>query len=194
MPPAVIARKGVNLIDYDNPQIPEEGFLVGPSRHQHHFKILWRSQQTIGRLPQDRPLLGIPDVSVPNPGPTPDQVAVSAQPDIEVVQERLDRAEIEDAESGPVLRQHPGKDREECRLRFAPGGGRKQNSVPAPEDLADAFLLKGAQFTPTEGVDDVVLKGWVQLIERRHSFNSMSSTLAAVVTFLSISVSSAWLI
>ena len=66
--------------------------------------------------------------------------------------------------------------------------------MPAREDLDNALLLEGAQFTPTEGVDDVVLKRRVQLIERGHSFNSMSSTLAAAVTFLSISVSSAWLI
>jgi hypothetical protein len=70
MPPAVVTRKGMNLVDYYHPQIPEEGFFVGPSRYQHHFKRLRSSQQTIGRIPQHRPLPCIREVSVPNPGPT----------------------------------------------------------------------------------------------------------------------------
>lgn len=58
------------------------------------------------------------------------------------------------------------------------------------ENRTDAVLLKGTEFPPTQGVDDVVLEGGMKTRERTHNFNSMSFTELAGVAAFSASFSS----
>ena len=52
------------------------------------------------------------------------------------------------------------------------------------ENWTDAVLLKRTKFPPTQGVDDVMLKGGMKARERTHNFSSMSFTeLAGVAAF-----------
>ena len=81
------------------------------------------------------------------------------QPDIQIVEQGLDRAEVEDAESRPAFGQHPRDDRKERRLGLAARRRGEHDQVLAVENRWDDRFLERPQLAPAEAVHDVVLQG-----------------------------------
>ena len=180
MPAPVVAGEGVQLVDHHRLQIPEQHARLRPARDEQHLDRLGRGQQQIGRLPHDPPPAGGADVAVPAVDPPPERIGAGAQPRLQVVQQRLDRADVEHAQPAPPAVEHPRQQREHRRLRLAAGGRRQQQDVVAVEHRADGLLLQRAERGPPERVDDVVPQGRVQAVERGRTAHGSSSTSSGV--------------
>lgn len=94
---------------------------------------------------------------MPQRGSASQQRAVPLKSNVEIVQQGFDRADVEDAESGPALRQHPRDHREERRFRLSARRWSQHDEMPATENRGDDRFLKWPQLTPTQAVDDVML-------------------------------------
>ncbi len=190
MPTAVVASEGVDLVHDHHAQVREQAAGIDVRRHQHHLQRLRRGQQAVGRVAEHVPAGGGGHVAVPE-GRTPAQErAVPLEPHVEVVQEGLDRADVEHAQPRPALRQHARGHGQEGRLRLAARRGRQHDHVLPGENAGDHLLLEGSQLPPTQAVDDVVLQRRMELIEVAHKFSSISSTSAAPIACRSTGVSS----
>ena len=112
MPAAVIPGEGMDLVDDDHAEVREQALRVDAGRDQHHLQRLGGRQQAIGRFAQDPPPCCLFDVSVPERRSPPEQGAIALEPDVEVVQERLDRTDVENAQARPPsvsMRETAGK-------------------------------------------------------------------------------------
>jgi hypothetical protein len=83
---------------------------------------------------------------------------VASEPVFLIVEEGLDRADVEDRQSLPRLREHLRDDGKEYRFRLPAGSRRKDYEVGSIEVGGYGQSLDGSQFPPAEGVDDMVLK------------------------------------
>ena len=119
-----------------------------------------------GPFPDDGPPSSGADVAVPQIDAPSDQGAVGLEARLEVVQEGLDRTDVENTQPAPLFGQHPRQQRKHCGLGLAAGGGRQQQDVVAIQHRTDGVLLKRPERPPPERVDDVMLKGWMQTLER----------------------------
>ena len=191
MPTPIVSRKRVNLVDDHHPQIAEQPSGVNPRGNQHHFQRFGSRQEAVGRVAEDLRPASLRHVAVPEGRAPADQPAVALQTVIEVVQQRLDRADVERAQRRPPLREHPRDRREKRRLRLAAGGRRQDDQVLAGENPRNHRVLKRPQLAPAEAVDHVVLKCRVELFKVAHSSSSIWSTPAAPIAWRSIPVSSA---
>ena len=99
----------------------------------------------------------------------PDQPVVAPQPLLLVVEQRLDRADVKDRQPAPRPSQGLRDQREEGRLGLAPGGRGQDQQVGALQGRVDGQLLHRPQRAPAQGVDDLVLQGRVEPVERLHS-------------------------
>ena len=127
---------------------------------------------------------------MPNGDGSTDQSSVMGQPLLKVVEQSLDRADVQNTGASPRLRQHLRQDRDGSCLGLPSRGRGQQQAVCAGMNRCDGCKLRGSQGTPAQRVDDVVLQGWMQLLEFAHS--SMSSTefaLAAARSDADISLS-----
>ena len=103
---------------------------------------------------------------------------------MECLSRRLDTS-MTSSDSGVVRRQS-----EQSGLGLSSCSGRQQNRMLSRQERLDTLLLERPQRTPAKRIHDVVLKRRVKALKGRHKVSSMSSTLAAALTFLSISLSS----
>ena len=91
-------------------------------------------------------------------GRTPAQErAVPLEPNVEVVEQGLDRADVEHAQARPALCEHAGGDGQEGGLGLAARRGCQHDHVLPGQDAGDHLLLKRPQLPPTQAVDDMVL-------------------------------------
>ena len=97
-----------------------------------------------------------------------DPSGVGPQPLLKVVEQCLERADVQDGDPAPVLVRHPGEDREGRRLCLTASGGRQEQSVLPCEQRLHRGVLEGTQPGPAECGDDVVLQGGVEVIEAGH--------------------------
>ena len=136
---------------------------------QHRLQRLGRRQQAVGRLRQNPPLDRGRHVAVPDGGPAADQAVVALQPLLLVVEQGLDRADVEHGQPVPAARPGPGRSAgrrppRSCRRRSGPGP-----AGCAPSRTAvDRQLLHRPQRPPAQGVDDLVLERRMQPVEGGH--------------------------
>ncbi len=131
------------------------------------------------------------DIAVPKRGSSTQQGTVPLQPHIQVVQQGLDRTDVQDTETRPAFGQHTRQNGEEGCFRFATGSRGKDDQVVTGENRRDDSLLKRPQFTPSQAVDNMVLQGRMQAIKMAHKSNSISSTSVAPIACRSTGLSSA---
>ena len=170
MPAAVVAGKSVDLVHNHRSQIAEQAAGIDVGRDQHHLQRLWCGEQAIGRIAQYMPPGGRGHVAMPERRPPAQERAVPLEANVEVVQQGLDRADVEQAQAGPVLRQHAGGQREEGRLGLAARRGRQHDHVLPGQDARDDLLLERSKLPPSHAVDDVVLDRRMELVEVAHRF------------------------
>ena len=168
MPAAVVAGKGVDLVDDHGPQVAKELLFVDPARDEHHLERLGRRQKQIGGILNDALAGGLGSVAMPEGSTAADEIAVIGQTRFQIVEEGLDRADIDHRQPPPILREHPGENRKRGRLGLSAGGGSENDLVVAGEEAGNDRVLKRPQAPPAERVDDVVLQRRMEEIEVRH--------------------------
>ena len=104
---------------------------------EHGFKRLWRGEQQVWGAGEDRLAPRGRGVAVPEGDPATRPGAVDLQTRQQVVEQRLQRAQVEDRQAGPAFGGHPGQDREGGRLGLAARGGREQQRVVAAQYRLD---------------------------------------------------------
>ena len=109
---------------------------------------------------------------------------------MKVVQERLERANVENTQTCPVHATDARKHREYRGLSLAACRWSEQQAVRPRRDRLDAFFLQGAQFAPPQRVYDVVLNKRIELVESFQSSKEISSTDLAAIEFRSSALSS----
>ena len=165
MPAAVVTGEGVHLVDDDRPHAGEQRPVLDLEADQHGFQRLGRGQQHVRGIAQDPlPRRGT-HVTVPDRDPAAQPAGVGLQPGQQVVQQRLQRADVNDRQARPPLRLHGRQQREHRRLGLAARRGREQQRVGAVEHRPDGLLLQRAQRRPAQGVDDVVHHDRVQPVQ-----------------------------
>ncbi len=162
VPAAVVASEGVDLVDDDGADAAQERSGIDAGRDHHDLERLGRRQQDVGRFGQHPRSHRPPDVAVPQPSGATHHLRVGLQPGMQVVQQRLERADVQHRQAVPVLGEHPGQDREDRRLGLPACGGCQHDRVLACQHRTDRLLLQRAQRRPPEGVDHVVDHGGVQ--------------------------------
>ena len=167
MPAAVVTGEGVHLVDDDRPQVGEQAAVLDLEADQHRFQRLRRGQQHVRRFPQDPLPRRRGDVAVPDRDPASQPPRVGFQPGQQVVQQRLERADVDDRDARPALRVHRGQQREDRGLGLAARRRRQEQGVRAVQHRAGGLVLQRSQRPPAQGVDDVVHDDRVQPVQRR---------------------------
>ena len=108
VPSPIVSGKGVDLIDDDGPNAAQHLPAVRLRRNQHDLQRLRRGEQNVRRIRLDPVALRRADISVPQCAAPTHHLAVSIQPLVEIVQQRLERADIDDAQAAPILGAYPG--------------------------------------------------------------------------------------
>ena len=167
MPAPVVAGERVRLVHHHSPHVGEPP-LVGDTRgHQHRFQRLGGGEEQVGRLGEEPVPFWLADVAVPASDPSADELAVAFEPPLEVVEQRPQRAYVQHRQAPPVLGEHPRQQRQHRRFGFAAGGGGGGDQVVPGENRFDGGGLQRPQHLPAEAVDDVMLDGRVEALERR---------------------------
>ena len=175
VPAAVVTGEGVYLIDHDGPQIGEHSAVLNPEADEHGFQRLGRGQQYVRRLPQDPLPRRGGDVTVPD-GDSPSQPArVVLQPGQQVIQQRLQGADVDDRKAGPALLFHRGQQGEDGCFGLAARSGRQEQRVRTLQHWANGLLLQRAQRPPAEAVDDVVDDDRMQPVKPRTQHTPMAA-------------------
>jgi hypothetical protein len=166
---AVGARERVHLVDDDHAQVGEQRGGVDPLADQHDLERLGGGHEQLGGLLQEARAIARADVAVPHGAVEADHLGVAAEAVRLVVQQRLDRGQVQRADAvgraGEQLRQH----REHRRFGLAARGGREDDRVVPVQQRGPGLFLHGAQARPAEPGDDGLLQARVQPREgRRH--------------------------
>ena len=141
--------------------------MLDSEADEHGFQRLGRGQQYVRRLAQDPLPRRGGDVTVPDRDSPSQPARVVLQPRQEVIQQRLQRADVDDRQAGPALLFHRGQQREDGRFGLAARGGREEQCVRTVQHWADGLLLQRAQRLPAEAVDDVVDDDRMQPVKPR---------------------------
>ena len=133
-----------------------------------------------------------------DPAASPGAVDLKARQ--QVVQQRLQRAQVDHRQASPALGGHPGQHREGGRLGLAACGRREQQRVVTAQHRSQRVTLQGTERGPAECVHHVVGQRWVQSAERSslrrrragHRSRSTSSAVAGrnAAALRSVAVSS----
>ena len=148
MPPAVVPGEGVHLVDDDGADTSEQQGMVGREADEHRLQRFRRGQQDVRRIEPDPPALGLASVTVPELRTAAQPLCILVDPRSEVVQQCLQRAQVEHRHSGPALLDHGGEDRERGRLGFAARSRSQQQRVVAVQQRIDGLALQRTQVRP----------------------------------------------
>jgi hypothetical protein len=96
VPPAIVRRKGVDLIHDDNAEILEQGDSILAARDEHYFERFRRRQQTVRRLSHEPTAGGGSDITMPQRHSAAYEPAEPFETLVKVVQERSKRADVQD--------------------------------------------------------------------------------------------------
>ena len=129
VPPSVIRRERMQFIDDHGTQVAEPCWPIDPHRNQHGLDGFGCRQQDVGGISKRPVLAGLRDVAMPHLYTPTHQPGVVGEPVLQVVQQRLDRADVQHARPGPGLGQHPRQHRNRSGFRLPPGGRCEQQTV-----------------------------------------------------------------
>ncbi len=157
---AVQARHRVHFVDDHVAQVAEELRRRHPRRDEHHLQRLRRGHQEVRRLAQELLARARPDIAVPDEAVATDHLRVEPEALRLVVQERLDRRDVDGADrvTRPGLLEQVREHGEHRRLGLAAGGGRQDDGVLPVEDGVARLLLDGTQRAPPEPRHDGLLE------------------------------------
>ena len=143
VPTPVIPREGMQLIDHDHLDVGEQPLVVDFAGDEHHLQRFGRGEEAVRRFRHQPLLLTRANVPMPHSRQPTHHGIVALEAFLLIVRQRLDRAQVEDRQPAPVLRERPGKQRKESRLCLSARCGRQNNEVPAGQDFLDGALLHG---------------------------------------------------
>ena len=106
VPATIIASKRMKFVNHHYPYILEEVGVVDLGRNQHGLKRLRGREQAVRRIGDDLTLFTLGSIPVPASRPSADQLEVAGEAVFLVVQESLDRADVQDRQPFPGLREH----------------------------------------------------------------------------------------
>ncbi len=179
MPATIITSKGVNLIHYDGLEMAEKIGAIGSARDEEGFETLWGREQQIGWFIEDARFDCLSDITVPQSATAPNKAGVIREAIIQIIEQRTNRADVQNTETSPILLHHLGQHGKHGGLGLAAGGRSEQEAVQPVQNRCDRFVLQRAKLAPAERIDNVVLQGRMEPVESRHSFNSTLSTETA---------------
>ena len=84
---------------------------------------------------------------------------------MKVIQQRAKRADVYNAQAGPIAAANLRQNGENRRFRFSPGGWGEQQAMFPGDDWTDARKLQWPEIPPPQRVDDVVLDQRIELFE-----------------------------
>ena len=156
VPAPVVRAEGMDLVDDDGAHRGEDPGRIDLGADQHRFQRFRGGQQDVGRLAQDALPRRRRHVAVPESGSPAEPARVLLQPGQQVVQQCLERGEVEHRRGIPAAGFHRGEQGKDGRLGLAAGGRREQERVKTVEHRADRLLLERPQVLPAQGVDQMV--------------------------------------
>ena len=112
---------------------------------------------------------------MPERHPPPRPAAIGFQSRQEIVEQRLQRAQVEHRQPGPSFGGHPGQHGEGGGFGLASRRGGQQEHVLPGRDRGDRRLLERAQLGPAERADQVVRKRGMKPGQLGHRSSSTSS-------------------
>ena len=107
MPASIVAGEGVQLVYDDGLEVLEEHAGLRAARDEHDLDGLGCREQKVGPFLHDGPPSGGADVAVPERDTPADQGAVGPKARLDVVEQSLDRTDVEHAQPAPAFGQHP---------------------------------------------------------------------------------------
>src|SRR5262249_56157712 len=129
------------------------------------------SEQRRRGIGEDPPAGRGGNISVPQRRSASHQRTVPLQPNVYVVEQRLDRTDIQDTESAPPCGQYAREDREERRFRFPSSSRSENDQMFSGKNRRDDRILERAQLTPPQTIHDVMLQGGMERLKGAHSAN-----------------------
>jgi hypothetical protein len=98
-----------------------------------------------GWLPPNCVLVACRDIAMPERNTSPHPAAVSLQPHVQVVEQRLDRTEVEHRQAGPLLLHHSRQHREAAASVLPPAVGASSSACSSLQQRLDRQLLQRPQ-------------------------------------------------
>ena len=169
--PSVGAQQRMDLIDHDEAQVAEQGGYLHVLVDHQRFQRLGRDLQDAPGLFQQAALLRLRDVAVPARHGNARLLAQLGEPAELVVDQRLERRDIQHADRPRRVLIQQAEDRKERRFGFAGGGGRRQQDVVfGVKDRVARRVLDRAHALPARAVDKILNEGRVS-VEYFHRFS-----------------------
>ena len=157
--PAVPPQQRMDLIHHDETQVPEQGRNLHMLVDHERLQRFRRDLQDPGGLSQELSLLRLRHVPVPAPDRNPRLLAQIVQSPELVVDQGLERCDIEHPHALRRLLIEQGQNREKSRLRLARRGRRRQKDIVVrAENGFSRRVLHAAQRLPPRAENIVLYK------------------------------------
>jgi hypothetical protein len=121
MPAAIGASEGMHFIDDDHSHALEQRPVVDAARDEHRLQGFRRREQNVGWVVQNPLACARADVTVPQRHCATKPLAVLLESGKQVVDERLQRGDVDHAQPAPVLVHHARQGGEDGRLGLPSG-------------------------------------------------------------------------
>ena len=146
---ARIADEGVQLVDHHGIESAEQPRRLGPAPDQGRLQGFRGDQQDAGRGLARLALVGLGDIAVPAENRNVQRLAQPVEPAELIVDQGLERADIEQPEAAARLVGDARDQRQKRRLGLAAGsGGGNDDVAPAGQDRPDRRLLHRPEIAP----------------------------------------------
>ena len=156
---AVATQERVDFVDNHKTQIAKEPRHRSVFVHEQCLERFGRDLENAARFFKELALVRGGNVAMPVPDGDVRLLAQVVKAQELVVDERLERADVERAHAGRRVLVKEGEDGEERRLGFARGGrGREKDVLVGVKDRLGGSNLNGAQVLPRMVVDKVLHK------------------------------------
>ena len=162
----------VDLVDDRHAQVAEQLGGVDPRRHQHDLQRFRGRHQQLGRLPQESPAFVVRRVAVPDKVVQADHLGVQAEPLRLIVQQGLDRSDVDGTDRLRLVRDHPGQRRKHGGFGLAAGRGSENDGVHPAQDRLARLLLDRPQARPAQPGHDGLLQSRRKAGEHAHQTSS----------------------
>lgn len=115
------------------------------------------------------------DITVPQRDPTPYKACILRKTRLQVVEQRANRADVQNRQAVPSLRRHSGQNRQEARFSLAARRRRDKQGVLPLHQRWQRSVLQGTQATPAQAINQVMLQGGVKQFKGSHDAVTMPS-------------------
>src|SRR5258708_1631045 len=121
----------MQLVNHHRSHAPEQSAVIDPDGDHDRLDRLRRDQKDLRGIAERTPAGSVADVAVPETGPEADERGVALNPWLDVVEQGLERADVEHREAAPPLGRHTREQGKHRRLRLAPGSWGEEKHVLA---------------------------------------------------------------